>query len=53
MRAFLYKTLRTILEKYPTLSRVWVGKYGPDIAESKHGFLISPGKRVLAFLLNA
>ena len=50
MRAFLYKTLRSILEKYPTLSRVWVGKYGPRVVKSTHAFCISPGKGVGAFL---
>ena len=49
----LYKIVRTILEKYPTLSRVWVGKYCPRVVKSIHVFCVSPGSRVLAFWLNA
>ena len=50
VRARLYKIIRLILEKYPTLSRVWVGKYGPRVVKSTHAFCISPGRGVGAFL---
>ncbi len=45
----VYKTFSLILEKYPTLSRVWVGKYGPRIAESARALCVFPDRRVSAF----
>ena len=42
----VYKTFPLILEKYPTLSRVWEGKFGPCVAESKRTLCVFPGRRV-------
>ena len=53
LQSCLYKTIRLILEKYPTLSRVWVGKYRTRLIGSARTFCVSPGRRVSAFWLNA
>ena len=47
--ARVYKTFPLILEKYPTLSRVWEGKCVPCVAESKRTFCVFPGRRVSVF----
>ena len=51
--ARVYKTFPLILEKYPTLSRVWEGKCVPCVAESKRTFCVFPGRRVSVFLCKA